>query len=188
MEKISCNHCQSLNFPNARYCSRCGYELPIKEIPLPVQTPTVVPKKKKFQFESIIGLLFGVLAYVAIQHFVFKKPAINKAMQQIANEMNRNCPMMVDSITQLSNVVVLPDNVLQYNYKLLNTEFINIEGLKEALEPSILNTIRTNPQMKELRSFKTTLNYSYSDENGVFLFKISVAPEDYAVEEAEEKS
>lgn len=180
MNKTKCSNCDSENLPNARYCSRCGFELPKGEIPKMEITPVLVPKKrKKYQLESIIGALFGVLAFFAIQHFVFDEDASNKAMSEIASEINKSCPMLLDSITQLDNVLVMPDNVFQYNYTLLHTDEINIEGLKESMQPALLNLIRTSPQMKTLRDYDCTFSYFYKDKNGVFLFSITVTPDDY---------
>jgi hypothetical protein len=88
---------------------------------------------------------------------------------------------MVDSLTRLDNTVALPNKVFQYNYSLIpaTKESIDFEGLKTYLTPRILNDVKTNPGMKYVRDNKVTVNYSYKDMNGEFLFLISVKPEDY---------
>ena len=89
---------------------------------------------------------------------------------------------MIDQETRLDNVIALPDNVLQYNYTMVNKEkeAIDINGLQKYIEPVVLNNMKTNPDMKAYRENRTTMTYSYKDKNGVFLFKISITPEMYS--------
>jgi len=98
-----------------------------------------------------------------------------------ASEINKSCPMMIDSDTRLDNAISLPSNIFQYNYTLVNMEkeTIDIDMLKGYLEPNITNFVRTNPDMKFQREKKVTVNYYYKDKNGNYLFKISVTPEQY---------
>lgn len=88
---------------------------------------------------------------------------------------------MLDNATRLDNSIALPNNTFQYNYTILNVikDSLKIEDLKNYLEPRIVNTVKIEPQMKIIRDNKTTINYSYKDKAGVFLFTISVKPEQY---------
>jgi hypothetical protein len=88
---------------------------------------------------------------------------------------------MVDNATRLDNVIVMPDNILQYNYTLVKwvKDSININELKSHIEPTIINLIKTNPDMKTLCDSKTTFRYYYKDRKGVYLFRIVVTPEQY---------
>jgi len=112
---------------------------------------------------------------------IVKKPAFDKALMEIASELNKSCPIMVDSLTRLDNAVALPDKVFQYNYSLVSgsSDYLDTEGLKAFLSPRIVNDVKTNPGMKFVRDNKVTVNYSYKDLNGEFLFLITVRPEDY---------
>jgi hypothetical protein len=142
-------------------------------------------KKNKTKASTVIGAIIGILLMV----FVFNvmpylkgdEAGFNKELVQIANEFNKSCPMVVDNETQLDNVVALPNNVLQYNYTLMNLskEDINPEELKAGIEPGILNNVRTNPDMKMFRDKRTTLAYYYTDKNGAFVVKLTVTPEMY---------
>jgi len=58
-------------------------------------------------------------------------------------------------------------------------ESINIEEMRQYLEPNIVNFVKTQPDMKTMRDNKTTVNYSYKDKEGVFLLTISVKPDQY---------
>ena len=88
---------------------------------------------------------------------------------------------MIDNVTRLDNAIALTGNTFQYNYSIVTMvkDSINIEKLKNYLEPRIINTVKTEPMMKIIRDNKTTVNYSYKDKSGVFLFTISVKPEQY---------
>jgi hypothetical protein len=135
-----------------------------------------------------IGFTIALAIFYAIGQFggekisgFFKKPAFDKAMVDIANEINKTCPIMVDNATRLDNSIALPNNVFQYNYTLVMMvkDSINLNDLRNYLEPRILNDVKTNPGMKFIRDNKVTVNYSYKDMTGVNLFTISVSPEQY---------
>ena len=61
----------------------------------------------------------------------------------------------------------------------MKKDSIDIIGLKDYLEPRIVNDVKTNPGMKFVRDRKVTVNYSYKDMKGVNLFVITVKPEQY---------
>jgi hypothetical protein len=132
---------------------------------------------------AVVFAIFCVIGFLASEKLmdIFRKPVFDKVMVEYAKEFNKTCPMMVDNATQLNNVLALPENVLQYNYTIVTMvkDSVNINALKEYLEPAILNTVKTEPQMKIVRDNKVTVNYSYQDKNGVFMFTISIKPEQY---------
>ena len=47
------------------------------------------------------------------------------------------------------------------------------------MEPTILNVVKTNPDLKIYREHKVTMAYNYVDKKGVFLFKIMITSEKY---------
>lgn len=149
------------------------------------------PGEKKVRIKGLkywIGFAAVFALFYVIGNFageaivgVIKKPNIEKALQETAQEINKNCPMIIDSETQLDNAIALPGNIIQYNYTLINVvkETINIEEIRHFLEPTIINYVKTQPEMKVMRDNKTTFNYSYRDKNGVFLMLIKVSPNLY---------
>ena len=136
---------------------------------------------KQKQIKTIIGIAVGITVMVLIQQFVFKAPTFDKQMMQVASEINKTCPIMVDKETRLDNTIALPNNVFQYNYTLVNMEKnnVNISELEEYLKPIILNTIKTNPDLKSFRDHKTTMSYNYKDKNSEHLFKLSFTADQY---------
>lgn len=112
---------------------------------------------------------------------LFRKPVFDKVLMEVANEINKSCPIMVDNETRLDNSIALPDKVFQYNYTLISTlkDSVDIESLKSYLEPNLKNFVKTNPDMQTMRENKTTLKYYYKDMNGSHIVTITIRPEDY---------
>jgi hypothetical protein len=126
----------------------------------------------------VVGVIVALFTYYAIQKAFFTPPLFDKVLLEVANEVNKTCPMRVDQETQLDNVVALPENTFQYNYTLLNLNRVDmdIDDLKKTLEPNIVNSVKTNPSMKVFRDNKTTMVFYYSDKNKEFVFEIVVPP------------
>ena len=139
----------------------------------------------KMDKKKVIGMIVGaaafLIAYFAVQQVFFKPPTFDKQMMQIASELNKSCPIMVDAETQLDNAVALPDNTFQYNYTLVNMErvTVDISELEHYLQPIILNNIKTNPDLKTFRDNDVIMAYNYKDRNGEYLFKLIFKPENY---------
>ncbi|MGV8880505.1 MAG: hypothetical protein ACOH2A_15920, partial [Sphingobacteriaceae bacterium] len=131
--------------------------------------------------KTLAGIVVGIVAMVLVQQFFFKSPSFDQQMMQMASELNKTCPVMVDAETRLDNTVALPDKIFTYNYTLVNQvkDSINVEELKNYLTPLVTNNIKTNPDMKFYRDNKITLSYYYKDKQGVFLLNIDVTPDKY---------
>ncbi len=137
--------------------------------------------KQKLNFKPIIGLLVGGIILILVQQYFFKPPSFDKQMMNAASELNKTCPIMIDAETQLDNAVALPEKTFQYNYTLINRhkDSIDIVRLKEYLKPVILNTIKTNPDLKSFRDNNITMAYSYKDKNSNHILKLTFTPEQY---------
>lgn len=185
MDTFVCTNCGADNKSHQKYCSRCGHELPkpvaqnVQE-KLPSATTKTSGRGKQF-----LGILIGMaafgLSYWGVHQLFFKPPSFDKVMVEVASEINKSCPMMIDQVTRLDNAIALPGNSIQYNYTLINIEAADIsaDSLKKYMEPGIINGIKTNPDLKIYRDKKTTMVYNYRDKNGVFLMRFSVTPEMY---------
>jgi hypothetical protein len=187
MNTVTCTNCSFENLVNSRYCSRCGFALPIQEkkteVIAGVETPKRTIDRKKIS--GFIGAMIGVvIGTFLVNHFFNRKPVFDEVMIQLASEINQSCPIMVDGATRLDNVAALPDKVIQYNYTLIlaskdeldEAQFLNV------MKPKLLNNTRTNPEMKIMRDNKATLNYFYKDKNGIFFTSFKITPEMYATE------
>ena len=144
--------------------------------------------KKKLNLKYWIAFAVAFAIFYAIGKFggeaIYKslsKPHFEKVLVDLSNELNKNCPLMIDAETRLDNTVALPNNIFQYNYSLIiiDKESINIDEAKTYLEQQIVNTAKTNPDLKVFRDNKTTLRYTYKDKSGVFILTIEVSPDKY---------
>lgn len=190
MEKTQCKRCHHENSVNAKYCSDCGYELPRNMTDNDVINFKVDNQKVKSKIDkkSIIGAVIGAIIFslvtIGVKQLFFKSPSYDKVLMQLASELNKTCPIMVDEFTRLDNSIALPGNIFQYNFTLVNTIKSEVipDTVKKYLEPSIISNIRTNPDLKFFRDNKTTMAYFYRDKNGEFVYKLFVTPELYKTE------
>jgi hypothetical protein len=136
---------------------------------------------KMKNIKNIVRVIAVFLLIFAVQKIFFKNYSIDKEMMAAASEINKSCPVMVDSETRLDNSIALPNNVFQYNYTLVNVEKGNVDtvSMKNYLEPNITNFVKSSPQMQYQRDNKCILNYCYKDKRGLYLFLITVTPDMY---------
>lgn len=181
--KNICSNCEAENEINSKYCSACGYKLPLldnKNIKNEIESTKIVKPKGKFDLKTFIGFIIGfIIMFIATQSFF--KPSNDKQLAEFANEFNKTCPMNIDEYTTLKNVVALPDKTIQYNYILVGIKKaeVKLDTVKKYVFLGVLQNVKTNPDMKLFRDNKITLNYCYSDENGEFVTKYVVRPEMY---------
>lgn len=104
----------------------------------------------------------------------------DKVLSIISDSINKLCPMNVDSITTAVNTYALPNKIFQYNYSVnIDTTKYNMGMAKGNLEKYLLNSLRTNPSYDKMKTFNATFIYSYSTNDGNFLFKFTYPPEKY---------
>lgn len=185
MEKTICTHCGKENPIHYKYCFECGYEMPkptilFPEDPTPSKISSGTSKKNRIISWTVFAVVFG-LSYFAGQYFFFGSFSIDKNLMKVASELNKSCPIMVDSETRLDNAVVTSNKTFQYYYTLVNVEIneVNPAEGKKILEPQITNLVKTNPDMKAMRDLDVTFKYNYRDKNGIFLFDIIIGPDKY---------
>jgi hypothetical protein len=150
--------------------------------PAPLGTSQPIKSENKTKLPGTIAAIVAfAVAYFAVQQIFFKPPSFDKAMMSAASELNKTCPIMVDKDTRLDNAVALPNNVFQYNYSIINFDKSQVDEvtLRKAIEPGLVNNVKTNPELMVYREHKTTLAYNYRDKNGSFILKISVTPDMY---------
>jgi glutathione peroxidase-family protein len=138
-------------------------------------------KNAKTLVGTVVGVTVGAVVYQLITLFVFPAPSFDKQMMKAAEEINKNCPFMVDQDTRLDNTVAGPGKEFIYNYTLVNygEDEVDKEELQNYITPFLINNIKTNEEMENFRSNKVSLTYSYKDKSGIFLFSVKIKPSDY---------
>lgn len=185
MQRISCQNCDAKNSVTAKYCSGCGFELemPLEEKEVKKENLNKGEASGRFKKAGsvVAGIVAFIIAYLGVQYLFFDRASFDKVLVEVSNQINENCPLMLDKDTRLDGTVALPDNTLKYNYTLVNLSQSEIDptDLKSYLEPKIVNNVKTSPDMKYFRDNRVTLLYAYYDKNGSFVLNLEVSPENY---------
>ena len=125
----------------------------------------------------VVGLIF---VYFSANYFYGSN--IDKKLLQTADEMNKNCPMMIDHDTQLDNTIAGPGKLLTYNYTLVNYTGAELDlvGMEKNMTTYLITYVKNHKEMKSLRKAGVIFKYIYKDKNGIFLFEITVGPNEYS--------
>ncbi|PJZ45834.1 hypothetical protein [Leptospira brenneri] len=140
------------------------------------------PFTKKQTVIFSISLVISMIGFkLLFANFWNKNSSFEDLLQSTANDINRNCPQTIDKDTRLDNVAVFPNKRFQYNYSVIaySASEIDIQVLEKNLYPVILNSIKSNPDMKLFRDHDVTLVYSYRDRMGNYIFSMEFKPSDY---------
>ena len=101
-------------------------------------------------------------------------------LKTVSTDINKKCPIQVDSILKLENTFVFPVATFRYNYILkYDTVKYDIHEFEKSLRISTLNMAKTNPDGKMFKDLYTTLEYNFSDTSGNFLFRMVFKPDEY---------
>lgn len=125
---------------------------------------------------------FVIAAAAALLALQGCKPgSVDRALELTAAEMNKRAPMMVDPQTRLDKTSTAPNKTLVYHYTLVSLRKADLkqDDLVSKLRPGIIANYKTNAQMKTLRDNNVTLEYQYSDKEGVEVAKFAVNPKDF---------
>jgi hypothetical protein len=131
-----------------------------------------------------IAAIVAVLAIAFISWQCSSSASFDKELIAASKELNKTCPTMIDEDSRLDSTSVLAGNIFQYNYTLVSAskDSVDVKAVTSTLEPTLINTVKTSPDLKEFRDHKVTMSYNYKDKDGAFLLNISVTPEKYAAE------
>ena len=132
----------------------------------------------------IAGLVGAVAGYLIVGHLLH--PAndaahFEKALTDVASDMNKTLPMSVDGETRLDSTAPGPGLKFTYVYTLLKHDKseLDVPSLEKSLKPKIVANYKTSPEMKQFRDMNVQLVYQYKDKNGESLFEIAVTPADF---------
>lgn len=147
-------------------------------------------KKTQVKRSSLISIIIGLSVMVLLITYFFSQNSVSnsynsrsnvyKELIVISDSINMNCPIPIDRLTTLENTAVVPPKTLIINDQIgIDMSNWPIDELKSQLRSTMLNSIKTNPAMKELTDNSVTFDYVYSDANGNFLFSLEFTPNDY---------
>lgn len=138
---------------------------------------------KKKALYGAIGTVSALAASALVSHYFSKRsdPGSDKMLSEMANEINKTTPMMVDAETQLTSVVGI-NKTIAYHYKLVNLSGSEDPTLTDkilGLKPGMIQRNCTTPDVrKDVLDKGITMSYRYYDRNSTHLVDVEVKPED----------
>jgi len=128
-----------------------------------------------------IAILVAMVVGFGVESYMKKinGPSSMRTLNKVADEMNKSLPMMVDSETQLTNVIGM-DKKFVYNYELIHLDSGNglIDKISQ-LKPNMVNADCSTPETRDqFLKNGTTMEYKYYDRNKNYLTAIDILPSD----------
>jgi hypothetical protein len=119
---------------------------------------------------------------VSYEQVSAESAAVMNQLHTAAREINRACPVQINPETRLDSTQVLSATELQFNYTLTTASrsSLDLAQLEAITKPALIESVKTNTAMADLRDHSITMIYNYRDQDGDFLLKIPVTPADYA--------
>jgi hypothetical protein len=132
-------------------------------------------------FGSVITFLMLVLTIAVLCAKSDSTVIVWNFLSECADAANKNLPRMIDEETRLDKTEVSYYKTFQYHFTLVKyaKDEFDPEKLKNALQPSVSNYVKTNDDLKELRDRKVTIEYVYHDKNNEEVLTLTYEPKDY---------
>ncbi|WP_159447523.1 hypothetical protein [Maribacter arcticus] len=107
-----------------------------------------------------------VVCFFAPQWLFKGSESFDKTLVTTANEISKNCPLMVDEGTRLDSAEAMEKNTLQNKYTLvwMSKKEIDIEAMRAYMEPILVSNYKTNPEMTLFSKNNTKLTYAYEGQ------------------------
>ncbi|KLT68124.1 hypothetical protein [Flavobacterium sp. ABG] len=145
-------------------------------------------QKKESKERQNIRLMITVgiaLVLVFVIQFYFYKSTdeVDTEIKELVEKYNTNCPLTIQEGIRLDSVSLPEGNekIAQYNLTLVNIEKekTDLDVVHKEIEKSLLSTAKANPGLRVFANNDFTLVYSYKDKKKVFLFKVTILPDQY---------
>ena len=125
--------------------------------------------------------LLSVITLVSMMISCNNNNSLRKELLQMSNDLNKDCPMVIDRYTTLTSTVVI-DNSFMYIYKikqgLLDELGVSKSYWKENQTQNTRNIYCTDPDMIWFRIKKVPVIWSYEYLDGTNIGKIKITPDD----------
>ena len=138
--------------------------------------------KKGKQIGILVGAIAFAITFYAAQH-LFKSDVASE-LKKVASDFNAQGPVQLDASLRLDSMGTKGKTNFIYYYTLTEVEKseVNLDTVNKYVRPSLIENIKTSPELKIYRDNKITMDYKYYDKNGVFALEIAVTPELYKSE------
>jgi len=135
--------------------------------------------KMIFIFQKKINAFFILFFSVVFIQCNTSEKIDNKALM-IVNKFNERCPMMIDSETRMDGIDIKNNNII-YKFTLINLLLENVDtsAFNRNLRSGIINSIKENKDLDELKRINSVFEYYYKDRENKFIYSFKINPEDY---------
>ena len=127
-----------------------------------------------------IQVVISMFIVLLFSHCTNPEPIDNKALK-VVTQFNSQCPVMIDAETRMDGIEIKNTNTIVYRYTLINlyVEKVDTAKFNAALRPGIINTIKTNKELDELKRIQCSFEYYYKDRENKFIYAFLITPKDY---------
>ncbi|MBN2803899.1 MAG: hypothetical protein JXR91_12475 [Deltaproteobacteria bacterium] len=132
---------------------------------------------KKSLWGGLSVMIFFV-SYWIFGHIHFGPPYFDENLHAASQELNKKCPMIIDSMTVLKSTLDGPGNQLTLIYSVNGLDFseLNKEELFATIKPTLIENYKTNKDLRLFKNNGTILTVVYFLENGKELTRIKIDP------------
>lgn len=140
----------------------------------------LVPKKKKNIFLKIVVFLVACAVIKELIVVLFGPAPVGRQLDNLANSINKRCPLVVDSATTLNNCSAGSGNRLHFNYQIntVNKEEVDTVSLIVSCRKEMINRMKTDPSLAVLKNNDVSISASYYDKTGKYICSVAVLPRD----------
>lgn len=140
----------------------------------------LVPKKKKNIVLKIVLFLVACGIIKELLSFILAPAPVSAQLDDLANSINKRCPIVVDSTTVLNNCSAISGFRLHFNYQVntVSKEEVDTVALITACRQDMITKLKTDPNMAPFKDNKLSLSASYYDKAGVYICSVAVVPGD----------
>lgn len=131
---------------------------------------------------ALIGIILnvsipGIIIAIAVPSYLEKRSAAAEGkLSQIAKEISRTAPMMIDKETRLDAVEVSSSDSLDFKYTLItaNKDQVNVPAFTNTMTTSLYDWYMNAPYSKWLRTHGIKTNHIYNDKEGKRITVIAI--------------
>jgi hypothetical protein len=141
-------------------------------------------KEMKFVLTSLLvlsGIVFVIEVGAEDFNSIMKRYGKEKAIEMVAAEFNKKCPMIVDQYTKINKVLPF-SNRLKYQASISGIPYENLSNslikLKNNISTIGTNTMCSSPDTRALIDSGLVMEYEYYYQDGRFLFSYGVQKSD----------
>lgn len=141
----------------------------------------LVKKKKRNVVITIILILVATAAAKELLTVIFSPPPVGQQLDELANSINKRCPLVVDSSTTLLNCSAMVGDRLHFNYRVETDaakEDLDTIGFKISYREEMINRIKTDPSLAPFKNNAVSLSATFYNQAGTYLCSIGIVPSD----------